>query len=82
MPFFRFCFPSCERLIAIHAISPGRCIGHTSHLDRGSIFLEEEISSSLRNAENVPGPPEVSMIINEDTNLSSNSKKKICMNNE
>lgn len=82
MPFLRFCFLSCERLIAIHAISPGRRICHRSHLDRVSMFLEEVISSSLGNAENVPGPPEVSRIINEDTNLSSNSKKKIHLNNE
>lgn len=34
------------------------------------------------NTENVPGPPEVSWIINEDRNLRSNSKKKICLNNE
>lgn len=46
------------------------------------MFLEEVISSSLGNAENVPGTLEVSWIINEDTNLGSNSKKKIRFNNE
>lgn len=46
------------------------------------MFLEEVISSSLGNAENVPGTLEVSWIINEDTNLGSNSKKKIRLNNE
>lgn len=76
MPFLRFCFLACEGLIAIHAITPSRHICHTSHLDRMSMFLEEASSSSLGNAETVTGPPEVCWIINEDTNLSCNSKKK------
>lgn len=82
MPFLRFWSLSGGRLIAIHAISPGRHICHTSRLDRVSVFLEEAICSSLRNAKNVPGPPEVFWIVNEDTNLGSNSKKKIPLNNE
>lgn len=48
-----------------------------------STFLEEMFSSSsLGKAENIPGPPEAPWTINEDANLSSNSKKKIRLNNE